>query len=185
MNELETIKRAKMYVDKLAKGINPLDDSFVPEDDIINNIRISRCLFFVSDILRQIIEKEGTAYSKKKKTTFSITSDEIAKFQFSEVAVPVSKIVERINLLVSDENMKKLTHKNITDWLISIEMLQIETKPDGKRRKMPTVHGRELGIITEERVGSNGNYTAILYNLQAQQFIIDNIDAIIDVLGKK
>lgn len=48
MTELEKIKRAKMYMDKLANGINPLDDSRVPETELINNVRLSRCFFFVS-----------------------------------------------------------------------------------------------------------------------------------------
>ena len=45
MTELETLERAKMYIDKLANGVNPLDDSTVPENDIVNNIRLSRCFF--------------------------------------------------------------------------------------------------------------------------------------------
>ncbi len=186
MTELETMQRAKMYIDKLAKGINPLDDSVIPEDDIINNVRLSRCLFYVSDVLRQVIEKGGVVGAKsKKKEAFSITFDEIGKFQFSDTPIPVSKIAELINSLVSNENMKKLTHKHITDWLISIEMLQIKTKSDGKSTKRPTIHGNELGITTEERTGMNGNYTVVLYNRQAQQFIVDNIDAIISMMNRK
>lgn len=60
MTELETMKRAKMYIDKLANGINPLDNTNVSEDDIINNVRISRCFFYISNILRQVIENIGT-----------------------------------------------------------------------------------------------------------------------------
>lgn len=186
MTDLETIQRAKMYIDKLAKGINPLDDSVIPEDDIINNVRLSRCLFYVSDVLRQVIDNGGAVGAKsKKKEAFSITLDEIEKFQFSDTSLPVSKIAEGINSLVDNENMKKITHKHITDWLISIEMLQINTKPDGKTTKRPTVHGNEIGITTEDRIGMNGNYTVVLYNRQAQQFIVDNIDAIIDMMNRK
>ena len=59
MTELEKIERARMYIDKLANGINPIDDTVVPDGDIINNVRLSRCLFFVSDVLRQVIENGG------------------------------------------------------------------------------------------------------------------------------
>ena len=55
MTELEIMQHAKGYLDKLAKGIDPLTDREVPENDIINNVRISRCLFYVSDVLRQVI----------------------------------------------------------------------------------------------------------------------------------
>ena len=37
-------------------------------------------------------------------------------------------------------------------------------------------------ISTEERNGVIGNYTAVVYNRQAQQFIVDNIDAIITTI---
>ena len=186
MTELETMQRAKMYIDKLAKGINPLDNSVIPENDIINNVRLSRCLFYVSDVLRQVIENGGRVVVKNsKKEPFSITFNEIEKFQPSDMPIPVSKIAERINSLVNNANMKKLTYKNITDWLLSIEMLQISIKPDGKTTKMPTASGNELGITTEERIGTKGNYIVALYNRQAQQFIVDNIDSIIDMMNSK
>ncbi len=52
MTELEKIERAKTYMEKLANGINPLDDTEAPDEDIINQVRLSRCFFFVSDVLR-------------------------------------------------------------------------------------------------------------------------------------
>ena len=45
MTELEKIAYAKMFIDKLANGINPLDDSKIPDGDIVNNVRLSRCFF--------------------------------------------------------------------------------------------------------------------------------------------
>ena len=40
MTELEKIERGKMYMDKLANGINPIDDTMTPDDDLINNVRV-------------------------------------------------------------------------------------------------------------------------------------------------
>ena len=57
--ELEIMIHAKTYLDKLANGINPLTDEVLPETDVVNQVRISRCLFFVSDVLRQVIDKGG------------------------------------------------------------------------------------------------------------------------------
>jgi hypothetical protein len=54
MTELETIAHAKSYLEKMANGINPLTGEAVPETDLINQVRISRCLFFVSDICNNI-----------------------------------------------------------------------------------------------------------------------------------
>jgi len=58
MSDIEKLQKAKMYMEKLADGINPLDGSVVEENDIVNNIHISRCFFYVADVLRQLIEKE-------------------------------------------------------------------------------------------------------------------------------
>ena len=66
MTELEKIAYAKTYIEKLANGINPLTDQPVPDSDSINNVRISRCLFYVSDILRQIAENGGVSQRKTK-----------------------------------------------------------------------------------------------------------------------
>ena len=64
MTELETLKRAKMYVDKLANGVNPLNDEHVKDDDVINNVRISRCLFYVSSVLSKVIDNGGEVNQK-------------------------------------------------------------------------------------------------------------------------
>lgn len=55
MTDREILCRAKEYIDKLANGIDPLTDSPVNENDIVNNIRISRCLFYVSNVLNRVI----------------------------------------------------------------------------------------------------------------------------------
>lgn len=59
MTELETLERAKIYMEKLANGINPIDGSVIPDEDVVNNVRLSRCFFYVSDVLRQVIENGG------------------------------------------------------------------------------------------------------------------------------
>ena len=59
MTELEKMQRAKVYIDKLANGIDPLSDTQVSNDDVINQVEVSRCLFYVSDVLRKLIENGG------------------------------------------------------------------------------------------------------------------------------
>ena len=46
---------------------------------------------------------------------------------------------------------------------------------------LPTEQGKSIGISTEERVGQNGTYRVTVYNTDAQQFILDNIDAVIEI----
>lgn len=85
MTELEKIQRAKMYIDKIANRINPIDDTFVADSDVINNVRISRCLFYVSDVLRQVIDNnEVIGKTKALKKAFFLSDESIAKFIFCD-----------------------------------------------------------------------------------------------------
>lgn len=181
MTELETIARAKMYIDKLANGINPLDDTAVAQTDIVNNVRISRCLFFVSDTLRKVLENGGVGTaSRAKKNKFRITAEELEKFAFSDKPIPVSEITKRINDIADTENSTKLSHHTITSWLSEIGMLNEMINKEGKKSKRPTADGSDLGIFIEERTGQNGTYHVVVYNKSAQKFIVDNIPSVIE-----
>lgn len=83
MTELETMQRAKMYMDKLARGIDPITNQEVYDDSVLNNIRLARCFFYVSDILGQVIANGGLIGGKPKLDPFVINMDQIAKVQIS------------------------------------------------------------------------------------------------------
>ncbi|MBR6808452.1 MAG: hypothetical protein IKM46_08775 [Clostridia bacterium] len=181
MTELEKIEYAKSFIDKLACGVNPLDGSCVPQNEVVNNVRISRCFSYVSEILRQVIENGGTVTVKQvktKKSEFFLSDEQKVALSVSEIPLTVSEITEYLNSFVDTETMKKIASTWITRWLVKLGFLDVVALPNGKSRKTPTKQGWELGIFTEERVGQYGPYVAVLYRHAAQQFIYDNIDAI-------
>lgn len=181
MTELEKIERAKMYMDKLANGINPLDGSPVPEWELINNVRMSRCFFFVSEVLRQVIANGGTSVpEKRKKLPLVIPLEKRELFEYSGSPIPVSEIARRVSALAENESMQKLTYSDIAAWLTGIGMLTENTGPDGKRMKRPTAEGLKNGISVETRSGAKGPYDVVVYDAGAQRFIVDNLDAILD-----
>lgn len=180
MTEFEKMQRAKMYIDKMANGINPIDDTPAADSDMINNVRLSRCLFYVSDVLRQVIDNNGVIGKvKSSKKAFFLSADSIYNFSFSETPIPVSEITKRLNDLADLEVCHKLKHSAITNWLISIGALEIRELADGRNTKRPTEQGKELGISSEKRTSMNGEYVVVVYSRDAQQFILDNIEAIV------
>ena len=80
MTELETMQRAKMYMDKLAQGIDPITDRELPEDSALNNVRLARCFFYVSDVLGQVIANGGMIGGRPKLQPFSITVEPTPSF---------------------------------------------------------------------------------------------------------
>ena len=186
MTELETLERARMYMEKLANGINPIDGSVIPDEDIVNNVRLSRCFFYVSDVLRQVIENGGVTPQKKiKKEPFSLTVEQREAFDFSAVPIPISEISKRINMLSANANMSTLSYAAIRDWLMSLGMLEHALDGNGKNVARPTPQGESTGIALEARNGPNGPYFVVVYSLAAQHFILDNVDAIADYQSRR
>ena len=186
MTELEKIAYAKSFIDKLANGINPLDDTPIPDDDIANNVRLSRCFFYVSDILRQVCENGGVTKPKRApKIPFAVSFEQIEKFQYSAEPIPVSEIAKRIYAMADNENMEKVSYRQINQWLLNIGMLYLHDFGGRKPVKRPTEEGKQIGIVVETRMGRYGEYQAVLYTEDAQRFILDNLEAVVATEAKK
>lgn len=182
MTELEKIEYTKSFIDQLANGVNPIDGKAIPENDIMNNVRLARCMYYVSDILRQIIENGGITSQKKiyinKKEEFFLDIEQRNAFRFSSSPISISEITRRLNELKNDDCMKNITHNMITPWLIQSEILK-EICINGKNQKTPTETAEAFGITLEHREGTRGPYSVVLYNEDAQHFLLDNLDTIL------
>ncbi len=180
MTELEKIQRANMYVRKLANGIDPITDKEITNDSVLNNVRLSRCFFFVSQVLEQVIDNGGVVSHKSNssKIKFSITHEELLKFKTTDDLKTISTITEEITACSGLQDCKKLSTTTITNWLLEKGFLE-EVIINDKKKRVPSVLGRNIGISSEVREGIRGTYTLILYNRKAQQFIIDNFFEII------
>ena len=180
MTELEKISYAKSFIDKLASGINPLDDTPIPDGDIANNVRLSRCFCYVSGILQKEIERERKKEKKSRLIDFSITYEQLQNFEYSSKPISATVLAKKINQLVERENMRKLSYRQIMGWLLNIGMLEYKDIGNGKLKRYPTQQGEDIGIVLEfwER-GQGRKYPVIMYSEAAQRFIIDNIDAVI------
>ena len=179
MTELETMQRAKMYMDKLAQGIDPITNQEIPQDSTLNNVRLARCFFYVSDVLGQVIANGGVIGGKPKLQPFAIDMAQLSSVQISQEPVRVTQLVDLIAAAVDNPQMKKLSTTVITNWLLEKGFLEKQTTPDGKSRRVPTQNGLLLGLFIQTRQGQYGEYQAVFYNAQAQQFVLDNLAAIL------
>lgn len=173
------IKRAKEYIDKMANGINPLTDKPIPQEELLNNVQITRCLFYVSKVLEDAIKREN----KSKKRSFTIETEELKKFTFSDTPISISEIVKRINALIDNETVSPLRVSKVQEWLLYSDVL-FEEEKNGKKAKRPTLTGEEIGITVDHRINFQGiPYTINLYNRKAQEFIIDNFKSLLAFLN--
>lgn len=179
MTELETMQRAKMYMDKLARGIDPISNQEMPDDSVLNNVRLVRCFFYVSDVLGQVIANGGAIGGKPKLQAFSITREQLSKVQISQEPVRITQFVEMISAAVNDSQMKKLSTTAVTNWLLEKGFLEKQIAPDGKSIRLPTSNGMMIGLSAQTRQGQYGDYQAVFYNAEAQQFVLDNLPAML------
>ncbi|MBR2929861.1 MAG: hypothetical protein IKC32_01405 [Clostridia bacterium] len=191
MTELETIAYARSFIDKLANGIDPTDGSAIPDGDVVNKVRISRCLFYVSDLLRRVVEvgginapEEPKPPKKPKKQSFSLSPEQIESFNYSERPLTATEICNRISAVGNRDGVKRFPNKNLVKWLVILELLE-EVVVGDQRVRRPTPAGEEMGISLEEREGPYGSYFVTVYDLDAQHFILDNIEAIVSVDKKE
>lgn len=134
MGESEKLDHAKIYIEKLVNGIDP------------------------------------------------ITNEELSHFPISEIPIPITEFTRRINDFIPPEApIKKLCYKHIIQFLINLDLLTESRDIKGKIVRHPTGAGETLGIKAENRKGVRGQYTVILYDRNAQQFLVDNMSAIVEI----
>lgn len=176
MTELEKMQRAKMYIDKLANGIDPLTDKEAANDPVLNQVRVSRCLFYVSEVLARVIDNGGEVGKKVvvKELPFTVTQEQLAKVEITENTVGVSVIADRINAVLED-GIKHIPATHISGWLVANGFLQ-ENIYGNKKEKITTAKGEALGIFTVDCVSAKGvAYRKNIYSAQAQKYIVENI----------
>ena len=170
--DLKRLKIAIEWIGKLANGVNPIDDSTLSDNDIVNNVHISRCLFYVSDTLEEIINKKPSS-KKQKKQEFQLTQ-EIAENVYIAETTGIAMFVREINMVIP-EDMRSLAISKVTEWLVSVGYLEERVRSDGRKYKAPTELGTSIGITSEWKEGLQGRYLSVSYDANAQHFILENL----------
>lgn len=168
------------YIRGLANGVNPLTGEVHCSDTLLNNREIIRGLFNCHAALVQALASRGG--SRRGTDDFTLTAEELLKFEFSETPLKISEIAARLNSLKSNNNMKPLAAVKITSWLLEKGFLETEQKlgyEKNKESRVATKTGIALGISTLTQNGKYGTYKFNLYNKKAQQFIVGNLGEVL------
>ena len=166
------LRVAKDWVNKLANGMNPIDGSILPDNDIVNNVHISRCLFYVCSLIDDIGKKKSSP-SKQYEFEFQLTPELASKVNITE-RTGIAMFVKEINKVIP-HNMKPLAASKVTQWLVSVGYLEELERSDGRKFKSPTELGTSIGMTSAWRDGTQGQYLAVSYDANAQHFILENL----------
>ena len=175
MIDMEKLNTAKVWIEKLANGINPMNDELVKEDDLINNVHISRCLFYIAELLGEI--KVGAAVERRNRKKFFLSSKDAANIH---IPTPngIANFVKLVNEYIPAD-MKLLSASQVIKWLRKEGILQEVSKDDGHKTNLPTEKGNRFGIATEVMRNAEGlEYRRVVYSVDAQRFILNNIESL-------
>ena len=179
MIDIEKFNSAKQWIEKLANGINPLNDELVKEEDLINNVHISRCLFYVSELLGEI--KTGTPVERRGRNPFFLSAKDAENIPIS-TPNGIANFVRLVNSYIP-EGMKPLPLRQVIKWLRDEGLLQEVLKEDGHKTNLPAEKGNLIGITTEVLRNPEGKeYQRVVYSIEAQKFILNNIESIAALL---
>lgn len=175
MVDVEKLNSAKIWIEKLANGVNPLNDELVKDDDLINNVHISRCLFYVVELLGEI--KTGTSVERKYRKAFFLSTTDAVNIP---ITMPngIANFAKLVNGYIP-EDMKPLSAAMVIKWLRNEGLMQEVHKEDGHKTNLPTEKGNSIGITTEVQRNPEGReYQRVVYSVDAQRFILNNIESI-------
>jgi len=179
MKKLET---AITYIQRISEGNNPINNLPADEDSILNNPNVIRCMYFVKEVLEEVKRNNGQIGKKsKKKELLDFPTELLSNFKYEKVK-SITKFVNQINELIDEDVYKKVSYKLITDWLKENGYLQEENSIElGKKVSVSTEKGIQIGIHSEITGNMNGvKYMSITYDEKAQNFIVKNMDKILD-----
>lgn len=175
MEDISKFQIAKDWIEKLANGINPITSEPVKEDDIVNDVHISRCLFFVREMLDKIDTREtgGT----RRKRSFWMSASDAEKIVITD-ACGIIQFTKTINESVP-ANMRQLTTVTVIKWLRNNGYLYEALIENNRKTNLPTEKGIKLGIsVLIQQTPEGYERKRVIYDISAQKYMLQNIEAI-------
>lgn len=194
VDKLELLKRAKEYMEVLAGGMDPVSGQQLSRTDPMGSERMSRCFAFVAATLAEVIAERESGKDassrasrpekepKKKrpeKVDFLIQPEQLESVPVTEAPANMAEMARRLNDAAGLER-SDVTSKLLSGGLEALGFLEYQESGSGKRSRVPTQAGRDVGILRQRFVNAMGqSYQVNLLDAEAQRFLLDNLDAVL------
>lgn len=179
--DITKLDTAILYVERIAEGYNPVTNEEADEDTVLNHPHLIRCMYFVKNVLEEVRRNDGKMVTTKQRTKKAAFPFEVLKEFAYQEDTSISYLLQQIHKPLEGMNVKKISPQVVTNWLKKAGYLTEAYYAEVKKvSTMPTEKGKELGIYTEVRMFSTHAYLSVIYNQNAQEFIVKNLEAIVN-----
>ena len=185
--DVKRLDVAIQYINRMTSGRNPVTNRPAPENEVLMNPNVHRCLEFISEVLQDVRSQGGVIGKQPGRSTAPKVSiaqtfpyEVLNKYQYLQDQ-QISYFLKQISELSTEgQVVPAVPAVHINNWLREKGYLEKRMVAEfGKETSVPTEKGTQIGIYSERAgIGSN-QYYRIWFNEQAQRFLIDHFREIL------
>ena len=108
---------------------------------------------------------------------FQLTTEQKAQLSPFAEETKISEITKYLNSMIDTSQVKPLKNGILSGWLFSERLLQ---KQGNQKEYTPTPQGEEIGIFCKSYTRNGYDFKISIFTSQAQQYIFDHIDDLIE-----
>lgn len=183
--DMKKLKSAIVYAQRIADGNNPINNRPMESDTVINDPNVIRCMYFIRDVLQKVYDNNGVISGVLKKSYRAdrdFPYEVLNQFEYKEDK-GINKLIEQIYAPLEGRGIKKISGARINTWMIKAGyLIEIYSDEFNNNIKVPTDKGKALGLRAERVVyqPTGHAYISIIYNKQAQEFLVTNMEKILN-----
>lgn len=192
MDKARIIAHTKLYMDLLAQGIDPISKQRITDDSVVLQERMKKCFAFVSEVFGEMLENNGFVALTEQdaqrcrvvisKAEFSLSEEQIHEISVSTKPISPNEFLRRVNKVVDQQYMEKLSAKSVNAWLLSQGYIVESKFPATINRtvRKPSDTAAQIGIREEETVDPTTGEAKrqMVFSLQAQAYLLEHLEEI-------
>ena len=182
--DLKRLEVAIQYIRRMSDGKNPVTNRPAPENEVLNNMNVHRCLKFIDEVLTDVHTSGGTVGMVSQRTSKQSVSEifpyeTLTQYRYLQDQ-QISYFLKQLEEYLPEGQKIPVPATTITLWMRENGYLEKKVLGDtGKENSVPTGKGENLGLYMEKAGTYPNEYYRVFYNENAQRFIIDNFRRIL------
>lgn len=184
--DLKRLETAIQYIRRMSAGRNPVTNKPAPENEVLSNVNVHRCLNFIDEVLTDVHKSGGIVgqlphreRSAKIPPSESYPYETLQQYQYLQDQ-QISFFLKQLAEYLPEDQKMPVAATTITGWLRENGYLEKQAVNDtGKENSVPTKKGEALGMYAEKGGVYPNEYYRVFYNENAQRFIIENFRRIL------
>ena len=166
--DLKRLEVAIQYIRRMSDGKNPVTNRPAPENEVLNNMNVHRCLKFIDEVLTDVHKSGGTVgmvsqRAPKQSVSEIFPYEALAQYKYLQDQ-QISYFLKQLEEYLPEGQKIPVPATTITSWMRENGYLEKKVLNDtGKENSVPTIKGEELGLYSEKAGTYPNEYYRVFY----------------------